>query len=398
MAADTLCLLRTFHPARGGEASGVMPGSGPLPMSWTRILVRRATPYVAVAAILAVQALARTDAVVAFPLYLTVVLVVSLQQERAEAFAVAAVAAVAVVIPPLATSAGTSDVASAILLAAVMLAVALAVGELMRHTRASASAAQRQVDELLATDRRLNALVASAQVGLGLADLEGRLTMVNDRLASVLGRSRDELLGRAVADITAAEDRDDVEAGLGLIRSGDVSRWDASVEQLRSDGSRVPIGLYLGRLPSTVTGEPALLVQVTDITQRRHADKILDCLLTVRQVVVNSVTVESAVPPLLAAFCSRLGWSAAQLWWPDADGTSMRLQTSWNASGPLVDGFLHASRSIAVSQGTGLAGRVWKSGVVSAEEDLQAAADYHLHAAARMAALESAVAFPIVSA
>src|SRR6184192_3926903 len=186
MAADTLCLLRTFHPVRGGEASGVMPGSGPLPMSWTRILVRRATPYVAVAAILAVQALARTDAVVAFPLYLTVVLVVSLQQERADAFAVAAVAAVAVVIPPLATAAGTSDVASAILLA-----VALAVGELMRHARASASAAQRQVDELLATDRRLNALVESAQVGLGLADLEGRLTMVNDRLASVLGRSRD---------------------------------------------------------------------------------------------------------------------------------------------------------------------------------------------------------------
>ncbi len=107
MAADTLCLLRTFHPVRGGEASGVMPGSGPLPMSWTRILVRRAVPYAAVAAILAVQALARTDAVVAFPLYLTVVLIVSIQQERADAFAVAAVAAVAVVIPPLATSAGT---------------------------------------------------------------------------------------------------------------------------------------------------------------------------------------------------------------------------------------------------------------------------------------------------
>ena len=398
MAADTLCLLRTFHPVRGGEASGVMPGSGPLPMSWTRILVRRATPYVAVAAILAVQALARTDAVVAFPLYLTVVLVVSLQQERADAFAVAAVAAVAVVIPPLATAAGTSDVASAILLAAVMLAVALAVGELMRHARASASAAQRQVDELLATDRRLNALVASAQVGLGLADLEGRLTLVNDRLAAVLGRNRDELLGRSIADLTSVEDRVDVEAGLGLIRSGDVGRWEASVEQLLSGGGRVPVGLYLGRLPSTVTGEPALLVQVTDISQSRHATAILDCLTTVRQVLVNSVTAESALPPLLAAFCSRLGWSAAQLWWPDAEGTSIRVRSSWNASGPLVDGFLHTSRGIAVSDGKGLAGRAWRSGVVAAEEDVQGAADYHLQAAARMAALESAVAFPIVSA
>ena len=149
-----------------------------MPMSWTRILVRRATPYAALASILAVQALARTDAVVAFPLYLAVVLVVSLQQDRAEAFAVAALAAVAVVIPPLATSRGTAEVASAILLAAVLLAVALAVGELMRHARASTIAAQRQADEMLAVDRRLHALLESAQVGLGLADLEGRLTMI----------------------------------------------------------------------------------------------------------------------------------------------------------------------------------------------------------------------------
>jgi PAS domain S-box-containing protein len=204
-----------------------------------------------------------------------VVLLVSLQQERADAFAVAAVAAVAVVIPPLATSAGTADVASAILLAAVMLAVALAVGEVMRHARASASAARRQVDDLLATDRRLNALVESAQVGLGLADLEGRLTMVNDRLATELGRSRDEMLGRTIADLTAPQDRAAVEAGLGLIRNGDVGRWESRPRASAVRRRQAPVGLFVGRLPSTVTGEPALVVQVT-ITERLHADAIRD--------------------------------------------------------------------------------------------------------------------------
>ena len=43
-------------------------------------------------------------------------------------------------------------------------------------------------------------------------------------------------------------------------------------------------------------------------------------------------------------------------------------------------------------------GRAWKAGAVSAEEGLTGAADYQLQAAARMAGLESAVAFPIVSA
>ncbi|HEY6116053.1 MAG TPA: ATP-binding protein [Candidatus Dormibacteraeota bacterium] len=369
-----------------------------MPMSWTRILVRRATPYAALASILAVQALARTDAVVAFPLYLAVVLVVSLQQDRAEAFAVAALAAVAVVIPPLATSRGTAEVASAILLAAVLLAVALAVGELMRHARASTIAAQRQADEMLAVDRRLHALLESAQVGLGLADLEGRLTMINDRLAAILSRGREELLGTTVAGLTAEGDRPGVEEGLGLIRSGDIGKWEAMVELVPADGKRVPVGLFLSRIPSTVTGEPAIVVQLTDMTQRRRADSIVECLSTVRQVLVNSAAVDIALPPILAALCSRLGWSAAQLWMPDADRSAMRVRTAWNASGPLLDGFLHACRGAAPRKGEALAGRVWKTGAVSAEEDVQGAAHHQLRAAARMAGLQSALAFPIVSA
>jgi hypothetical protein len=65
-------------------------------VSWTSVLVRRATPFAALAAVFAVQALANAEPVVAFPLYLTVVLLVSLQQDRTESIAVAAVAAIAV--------------------------------------------------------------------------------------------------------------------------------------------------------------------------------------------------------------------------------------------------------------------------------------------------------------
>ncbi len=336
IAADTLCLLRTFHPARGGEASGVLPGSGPMSSSWTRILVRRATPYVALAAILAVQALAKAEPVVAFPLYLTVVLLVALQQERAAAFSVAAVAAAAVVIPPLADASGASDVASAILLAAVILAVALAVGELMRHARATAMAAQRHVDELAATDRRLRAALESAQVGLGLADLDGRLSQVNERLATILGREHDELLGTALADLAAARDQPGLEEGLAMLRNGDVMKWEAEIDEVRADGRTVPVQLFLARLPSTVTGEAALLVQETDITTRRHADAIQECIAAVRQVIVNSVSADVALPPLLGAFCEHLGWTAAQYWERDGESSSMRVRHSWNASGPLL--------------------------------------------------------------
>ena len=81
-----------------------MPATGPQSISWTRVLVRRATPFAALAAVFAVQALASAEPVVAFPLYLTVVLLVSLQQDRAESVAVAIVAAIALLIRPLATA------------------------------------------------------------------------------------------------------------------------------------------------------------------------------------------------------------------------------------------------------------------------------------------------------
>src|SRR2546430_7650969 len=151
-SADTLCLLRTFHPARGGEASGVGPGTAMRHLargsSRTRVVVRRATPFAAVAAVFAVQALAQAEPVVAFPLYLSIVLLASLQPDRAQSFAVAAVAAVAVVIRPLAANRDASEVASSVLPAAVLPGVALALGELEPPARAAASAPHPHPDPL----------------------------------------------------------------------------------------------------------------------------------------------------------------------------------------------------------------------------------------------------------
>src|SRR5256885_141723 len=148
-SADRLCVLRAFHPARGGEASGVGPGTEMRQVaqgsSRTRILVRRATPFAAVAAVFAVQALAQAEPVVAFPLYLTIVLLGSLQPDRAQSLAVAAVAAMALGIRPLVANRDASEGASSVLLAAVLLGVAVAIGELTRRARAAASATEHHL-------------------------------------------------------------------------------------------------------------------------------------------------------------------------------------------------------------------------------------------------------------
>src|SRR5438309_11743318 len=74
----------------------------------------------------------------------------------------------------------------------------------------------------------------------------------------------------------------------------------------------------------------------------------------------------------------------------------MRVRYAWNASGAVVEGFLHASRSLVGVNGAGLIGRVWQSGVLAGDADLEHSADFGRVEATRSAGLRSAVAFPVV--
>jgi PAS domain S-box-containing protein len=354
-------------------------------------------PFAAVAAVFAVQALAQVDPVVAFPLYLTIVLLTSLQPDRAQSFAVAAVASVAVIIRPLASDGDPSDVASAVLLGIVLLGVAITVAELTRHARATAAAAQGRLDELAASDRRLRAALESAEVGLGLSDLGGKLIQVNERMASLVGRGRDEIVGGRLGDFASESDRAVLAEGLAMLQNSDVTRWQAEISQARADGSVIPVALFLARLPNTATGEPVLLVQETDISDRRRADTLRECLAAVRQIIVNSSGVDVAMPPLLSALCAHLGWNAALHWGGDADGKTIRVRHTANLAGAPVDGFLHAGRAMGAKEGSGIVGRAWQTGLVTAEAEVGRAADYPLRTAARSAGLRSSVAFPVVA-
>jgi PAS domain S-box-containing protein len=361
-------------------------------------LVRRATPFAALAAIFAVQALADAQPVVAFPLYLTVVLLVSLQQNRAESLAVAIVAAMAMLFRPLTTTGHTSDIAAAVLLGGVLVGVALTMSLLSSHSRRTAAETKRRLAELAAAERRLRATLDSAGFGLGLADLEGRWMQVNEPLVAILGRGNDELVQTTLVDITAEKDRTAVAGALALLRSGDLTRWEAEVSQARPDGSEVPVGILVVKLPNAATGEPVLLVQARDNSDDRRTDSLRDCAAALRLVIATAAGIDQAMPQILSAFCGYLGSSVALYWAVDSDGRALRVRCASTGSNPVLEGFIHASRSLAATSGSGLVGRVCQAGLLAAEEDLERAADYDRLVAARSAGLRSALAFPVVDA
>jgi len=390
---DRLCILRTFHPARGGEVSEVLPEASPRSAPWAQGLARRIMPFAAVVAIFAVQALAGAGPVLAFPLYLAVILVASLQLKRTPSVTLAAVAAVALLTAPLLIGENGSDISQAVLLAAVLLVVAFALSELTRRAREASADAQRRVADLAARERRLRAAVEGATVGLALADLAGKWIEVNDRLPAIVGRSREELLQTSLVAITVEGDDARLDEVLARLRNGEIADWEGEVKQVRADGRQVPIELHITR-PSPA--EPALLVQEIDISARKRVDALRECSSAVRQIIIGSSHPDTAIPQILGPLSANLGWTLAQYWAVDTSSQALRVRHVHTPSVPGYEAFLEEGRGAAIAKGVGLVGRAWYSGVISTELDLQNAEDYNLRTAARAAGLKSGIAVPVV--
>ncbi len=348
------------------------------------------------AAIFVLQSVTSSGPVIAFPLYLAVVLVVALQRNHVWSIAVAVTAGAAVLSTAL-VSAG-ADLAPPALLAGVLVALAIALTELNRRSARAAAESEQKLAELAASERRLRASLEAAQFGFALADLEGRWSVLNEPLAAMLGRTREQLMTTTLAEVTAPADRLVLEQALSLLRFGDVMRWEGELNQLRPDGSPVPIAVALARVDGAGS-EPVLLVEETDLSVRKRADALRDCLAAMRQLMATSADWEQSVPQLLGALCGYLEYDLAQHWTLDAERRVMRVRHTTNATNSpdrTFEPFLKASAR-GVPDGAGLVGRVWKAGVLAAEEDLESrSSGYDRRDAALAAGLRSAVAFPIV--
>jgi PAS domain S-box-containing protein len=349
-----------------------------------------------VAAVFAIQGAAGAGPVLVFPLYLTVILLTALQLSRMESLATAVLAAIAILIPYLVGGGQPGDVTPALLLAVVLMVSAVAITAVVRQVREAATQAQRKADEVVASEERMRTMLEAAMVGLALADVDGKWTEVNDRLGMILGRSREQLVQLSLLDVTAEGDRAALGEALALLRNGDIVRWEGELNQVRGDGTRVPVAIAIGTAAAHGSGEPVLLVQETDISARKRLDGMRDCLVSLRHVIVSGYAWEQAVPQLLGSLCAFLDWDVAQFWAADPERKALHVRHYWHREATGYEGFRDESRTKAIPMGFGLLGRVWQSGVVASLEDLSAANDYERSASAQAAGLKSVAAFPLV--
>jgi PAS domain S-box-containing protein len=139
-----------------------------------------------------------------------------------------------------------------------------------------------------ASEARLGAIFAQASVGLSEVEPGGRFLQVNDELCRILGRSREDMLGRTVTDVTYPDDiAPSLTAVARVVETGEPASFDK--RYVRSDGTVVWANSNITRLSGT-DGRPGNLIVVTiDLTARRQAEAALRESEARFQAITNSI-------------------------------------------------------------------------------------------------------------
>ena len=135
---------------------------------------------------------------------------------------------------------------------------------------------RKEIEAALHTsEARFRGTFENAAVGVAHVALDGSWLSANDKLCSIVGYSREELLSKTFQDITHP---DDLVADLGHVRqvlSGEINTYAMDKRYIRKDGSVVWIGLTVS-LQRRDTGEPNYFIAIVrDISERVQATEAL---------------------------------------------------------------------------------------------------------------------------
>ncbi len=128
-----------------------------------------------------------------------------------------------------------------------------------------------RTEALRESERRLRALFESSPDAIFVEDLEGNVLDVNYAACRLHGMERDELIGKNVAELVPPERREQLFGDFQAQISGDVNRLE-SVSWAK-DGRAIPVEISINQID--YSGQPALLLHVRDITDRKQAEEAL---------------------------------------------------------------------------------------------------------------------------
>jgi PAS domain S-box-containing protein len=123
------------------------------------------------------------------------------------------------------------------------------------------------------SEERLKTILETTHEGFWMVDNETRTVDVNNSMCQLLGRTRDQVIGKKVAEFLDEENKDILSTQMQLGKQGIGSAFEMAY--LRSDGTRAPCILSATPLLDAAGKKIGAFAMVTDITERKQAEEEL---------------------------------------------------------------------------------------------------------------------------
>jgi len=284
----------------------------------------------------------------------------------------------------------------------VLPCAALLVGTvgLYAAARRDAEVQLRVMAKLKESQQRLQVIIDTSPSAVITADEDGLITGWNRKAEEIFGWSHDEAVGRTlIGTIVPRRYRDAHQRGLArFIETGEGRLVGKTVELagLHRDGHEFPVEISVSAT-SRSGARVAFVAFVSDVSQRRMAERLRNVQFAVTRPLANAATWAEAAPQVLQGICEALGWTVGEFWAVDRDANVLRLEFSWSRPSRYTTTFEAASRDQTFARGAGLVGRVWATGRATSIEDVATDRDSPQAAAALSAGLHAKFAFAVVN-
>jgi PAS domain S-box-containing protein len=243
-----------------------------------------------------------------------------------------------------------------------------------------------------AEERLLSALTEPVVI----AGLDNRIGFVNLAASNLLGWRAEDLRGEPVTAIIPERLRAaHVAAFEAFVRSHQPRLFGTALRMaaLRSDGAEIDVELVLSAY-TLDAGAPVVLATLRDARAQVNLERRSNMSGHLLQVLAERLGEGEAVPKVLEAIGTTLGWEVADLWVVDPDVQQLRCGGVW-ASGAPGSRFEAVTLGGLFPAGIDLPGRVWESGEPLWIADLSRDAEFVRGGVAAAQGLVTGFAFPV---
>ena len=255
------------------------------------------------------------------------------------------------------------------------------------------------ITERKATEQRFRALFDNAAFGIATFDLRGTVTDANQKFLDMLGYTKEHLVGRNIAEISAPEDRQQcMNSAEEAIHGTAVTTTEQRF--VHQDGRL----LWARRTVSVIRskdGKPDYLVNVIeDIADRKQEELRRSMEYAVTWALAEEESLIALFPKVIEIICRNMGWEFGVAWTWDHETQALKCCTSWGADAPPLQQFVAdcMQRAIKPEAGDqqGLLRRTYASGQVVWITDIGPAQGFKRADLIWRAGLRGAFAFPLL--